>query len=330
MTVPLPKLIILDTDPGIDDALALIYLRDRSRVRLLALTTVFGNADIETTTRNALYLRDRFYPEAPVYRGAGAPLQRKRGASPAHVHGRNGLGDIGLGDWAPSQLGDGSAAEQIVELVRAHPGEVTLLAIGPLTNLALALRIAPEIVDLVAEVVVMGGAFGQDGRGGNVTPFAEANIHNDPEAAEMVLAASWPVTLVGLDVTMRCVLSNADAETLAVSGGEAGRFARDISRSYALAYARYEAVDGCCLHDVAAVAFALDATPFVVRRGGIRVCLDDSRLGETRWTAEVGRPSHQACLSVDPSRVVSSFLRALLEPPFNSLTAAADVPSTSP
>jgi inosine-uridine nucleoside N-ribohydrolase len=238
-----PKLVILDTDPGVDDALALLYLRAQPGVRLLAITTVFGNADIDTTTRNALYLRDRFALGAPVHRGAEAPLSRPRGASPVHVHGHNGLGDIDLGDFVPPPPEAASATDRIVELVRAHPGEITLLAIGPLTNLALALRAAPDIADLVAEVVVMGGAFGEDGHGGNVTPFAEANIHNDPEAAAEVLSAAWPVTLVGLDVTTLCVLPKAAIQALTESS--AGRFVDAVTRGYVEAYGRFDGLDGC-------------------------------------------------------------------------------------
>lgn len=309
-----PRLVILDTDPGVDDALALLYLRAHPALTLLALTTVFGNADIETTTRNALYLRDRFCPETPVYRGAAAPLERPRGASPTHVHGDNGLGDIDLPPVV-SQAEPGAAPEHIIRLARAHPGQVTLIAIGPLTNLALALRAAPDIAELVAQVVVMGGAFGTGGKGGNVTPFAEANIHNDPEAADAVLAGGWPVTLIGLDVTTLCVLTNAEAARLSVCGGEEGRFASEVSRGYAAAYARHDGLDGCCLHDVAAVAYALDPGPFQIRRGVITVGLDEARRGETRWGGSQDRPIQSAALAADPAVIVTRFLRALTPPP---------------
>lgn len=303
------KLVILDTDPGVDDALALLYLRANPTLKLLAMTTVFGNADIETTTRNALYLRDRFSPETPVYRGAEKPLDRPRGASPTHVHGEKGLGDIDV-PTATRQADPGMAHERIVALVRENPGQVTLIAIGPLTNLALALRAAPDIARLIGDVVVMGGAFGTNGKFGNVTPFAEANIHNDPEAANVVLAGGWPVTLIGLDVTTFCVMTNTEAADLAMVGGELGQFASDVSRGYAAAYARYEGLDGCCLHDVAAVAYALNPGLFDTRRGAITVCVDDTRRGETRWGGEErGVPQH-AAFAVNAAAVVSDFLNA--------------------
>lgn len=308
-----PKLVILDTDPGVDDALALLYLRASPALRLLAMTTVFGNADIDTTTRNALYLRHRFCPGVPVYRGASAPLSRPRGPSPRHVHGENGLGDVAI----PPLTGAadlGAAHECIIDLIRTNPGQITLLAIGPLTNLALALRAAPDIAGLVAQVVVMGGAFGTHGKFGNVTSFAEANIHNDPEAANAVLAADWPVTLVGLDVTTQCVLTNTQADALAASGSEAGEFAREVSRSYAAAYAEYEDLDGCCLHDVAAVAFAVDPSLFSTRRGGVVVELVEDRRGQTCWAAPDQRPAQDICLSVDATQIVTNFIGALQLP----------------
>jgi inosine-uridine nucleoside N-ribohydrolase len=305
-----PKLVILDTDPGVDDALAMLYLRSRPDLRLLALTTVFGNADIDVTTRNALYLRDRFLAGVPVHKGAAAPLSRPRGASPVHVHGDNGLGDIDLSAHRPLAPDAGRAHERIIALIRAHPGEVTLLAIGPLTNLALALRAAPDIAGLIAQVVVMGGAFGEGPRGGNVTPFAEANIHNDPEAAAEVLAGPWPVTLVGLDLTTRCVLSNAQAEALATRGGEAARFAFQVSRGYAAAYGDFEGLDGCCLHDVAAAAFVLRPDLFETRRGAISVALDGERRGQTSWTG--AGPGQDMVLGGKPDQILQSFMEALI------------------
>jgi inosine-uridine nucleoside N-ribohydrolase len=309
MSQPEVKRVILDTDPGVDDALALVYLRAQPDLRLEAITTVFGNADVETTTRNALYLRDRFAPDTPVHSGAAAPLRRPRGASPVHIHGGNGLGDIDLGDFIAPAPDAGSAADRIVDLVRAYPGEITLLAIGPLTNLALALRAAPDIAGLVAQVVVMGGAFGEGGRGGNVTPFAEANIHNDPEAAAEVLAAAWPVTLVGLDVTGLCVLSTAALKALARDAHDTGRFVEAVSRSYVAAYGHFDGLDGCCLHDVAAAAYIVEPQLFSVRTAGLRVVLDGERSGQTRWDAD-GRPQ-TACLGVEPALVVDRFLDAV-------------------
>ncbi len=306
-----PRLVILDTDPGVDDALALLYLRARPDLRLLAITTVFGNADVETTTRNALWLRARLGPDAPVHRGAAAPLNGVRGLSPTHVHGHNGLGDIDLGDLDLPPADAGAAHERIVDLVRAHPGAVTIVAIGPLTNLALALRLAPDIAGLVAGVTIMGGAFGGNGWAGNVTPFAEANIHNDPEAAAEVLAAGWPITLTPLDATMSCVLSDADARALAEHGGEAGRLAFAVTRGYARAYARHEGLDGCVLHDVAALAWLVRPDLFETREGPVSVMLEGELRGQTVRADR--RSTVKTCVHAAGRELASHFRQVLTD-----------------
>ena len=300
------SLLILDTDPGVDDALALLYLRAISQqecpdLKLLAITTVFGNADVETTTRNALWLRARLGLSAPVYQGAAAPLARARGPSPTHVHGENGLGDIDLSDVVLSPAAAGAAHDRIIALVRARPGEITIVAIGPLTNLALALRAAPDIASLVAGVVIMGGAFTR----GNVTPYAEANIHNDPEAAAEVLSAVWPVTLVPLDATLPCVLTDADAREMADTGGDTGRFVHDVTRGYAAAYATHEGLEGCVLHDVAALVWLTRPDLFQVRAAPVAVSLDGERLGQTAWSDQ-GLP-RQVCLNADGPALARHF-----------------------
>ncbi len=303
-----PRLVILDTDPGVDDALALLYLRARPDLRLLAITTVFGNADVEITTRNALWLRGRLGLSATVHCGAAAPLSRQRGPSPTHVHGQNGLGDIDLGDVAPPPADPGVAHERIVDLIRAHPGEVALVAIGPLTNLPLALHVAPDIAELVHSVTIMGGAFGGDGRTGNVTPFAEANIHNDPEAAAQVLAAPWPITLVPLDATMACVWTDQAALALA-QHSDAGRFAYDVTRAYAQAYARHEGLAGCVLHDVAALVSLTTPALFSTRSAPVSMATSGERTGQTAWAAT--GPSIAVRVQANGPELVSHFEQAL-------------------
>jgi purine nucleosidase len=307
--------VVLDTDPGIDDAMALLFLAASPRLELTAITTVFGNSDVETTTRNALRLVQHFDIPAPVHRGAAAPLLRPRGPGAHHVHGRNGMGDVDLGTQ-PIMPADGPAAETLVELIHAHPHELTLLAIAPLTNLAAALSIDPAIAPLVQEVIIMGGAFGFHGRGGNVSPFAEANIHNDPEAAAAVLDAAWPVTMVGLDVTTRCVLTPAHAAQLAREAGAPGRFIAEIAKPYAAAYREFDGIDGCCIHDVAAVAMAIDPSLFRLRRGRIRVATEGIAVGQTTQTPRPprGRPVQQICTHVDEERLLMLFVETLMSP----------------
>ncbi|MDR6625833.1 nucleoside hydrolase [Caulobacter segnis] len=292
-----PRLVILDTDPGVDDALALLYLRARPELKLLAITTVFGNADVETTTRNALWLRQRLGLSAPVHRGAASPLSGQRGAAPVHVHGQNGLGDIDLAGPPLPPPDAGAAHERMIALTRANPGAVTLVAIGPLTNLALALRAAPDIAGLVAGVTIMGGAFAR----GNVTPYAEANIHNDAKAAAEVLAAPWPITLVPLDATRSCVLSTSAARG-------AGGFVEAVTRGYAAAYAAHEGLDGCPLHDVAALVSLIAPELFTDRRNAVRVTQGGERHGQTRWTQH-GTPA-RVLLEADGAHLVEHFLRS--------------------
>jgi inosine-uridine nucleoside N-ribohydrolase len=315
-----PRQILIDTDPGIDDAMALLFLRALPAIRIAAITTVFGNADVETTTRNACYLAERFAIDAPVVAGARQPLHAERSAVPVHVHGHNGLGDIDLCE-SRRVAAPGPAHERIVELIRARPHELTILALGPLTNLALALRLEPAIAGLVPQVVVMGGAFGWGGRRGNVSPVAEANIRHDPHAADEVLAASWPVIMVGLDVTSRCIFTTEDARRLAARAGDAGRFLWDISRGYEAMYRTHDGLEGFCLHDVAAAAYLVEPGIFVTRRGPIRVVTEGIAIGQTIQPANgysfpAGAwdhvPAQLACSDVDVARLLQLYVGTLV------------------
>ncbi|MEC3909799.1 nucleoside hydrolase [Sphingobium sp. CR2-8] len=273
-------IVILDTDPGIDDAMTFAFLRSRPDVVVKAITTVFGNADIATTTRNALYLADRFGMDAPVFRGAEHPLTIPRRPVASHVHGHDALGDIGVSEHHVGEPAASCAHEQIVRMLRDNPGRVSILAIGPLTNLALALQADPGIAALARDVVVMGGAFGHGTRRGNVSPVAEANIANDPHAADVVLGASWPVTMVGLDVTAACILPSVRAKRIAASG-DTGQFLWDISRAYEQLYRQHDGLDGCCIHDVAAAAYLVSPGLFETSSGPIRVVTEGIAAGQT-------------------------------------------------
>ncbi|MGO4835722.1 nucleoside hydrolase, partial [Rhizobiaceae sp. 2RAB30] len=157
------KKILFDTDPGVDDAAALLFLQKHPGIELVGLTTVFGNSDIDRVTRNALFLKERFGVSAPVARGAASPLVRERGPAPIMVHGENGLGDVAMPDMEAIAIDPRPAWRFIVDTLRENPGEITIVAVGRMTNLALALAEAPDIVDLVREVVIMGGAFAVSG-----------------------------------------------------------------------------------------------------------------------------------------------------------------------
>ncbi|GAA3396032.1 nucleoside hydrolase [Cryptosporangium minutisporangium] len=204
--------VYLDCDTGIDDSLAIAYLMAHPDVDLVGVGTVFGNIDAHRAARNTLdLLALGGHGHVPVAIGAEKPLAGAWLGGPAHIHGGNGVGNVELprGDREP--LSDESAADLLVRLAHEHEGDLRVLAVGPLTNLARALDVETALPYLVESVVVMGGAARVPG---NVTPVAEANIFNDPEAADRVLSAEWPLTLVPLDVTMEHMIEEADRESL--------------------------------------------------------------------------------------------------------------------
>lgn len=320
--------VIFDTDPGIDDAMALLFLHASPAVELIGITTTFGNGTIETTTRNALYLADRFGIAAPVAQGAGGPLVGEAGEPPTFVHGDNGLGDVALPSHI-SRIADPRPAHRlIVDLVRANPGEVEIVAVGRMTNLALALREDPGIASLVRQVVIMGGAFGFGGVLGNVTPAAEANIWGDPFAADEVTGATWPLVMVGLDVTQKTRMPTPYLRALANEAGEAGRFIWEISRYYEEFHLN-GGVDSIYVHDSSAVAYLIDPSLFATRRGAIRVVTEGLAFGQTIQkpsgtgfppSAWDNRPEHLICTDVDPEGVRRLY-RSSLQGAARSITA---------
>lgn len=271
--------VIFDTDPGVDDALALLYLHKHAQIDLIGVTTTFGNASVESTTHNALYLKQAWGFAAPVARGAGGPLQPEATpeAWPVHIHGHNGLGNYPM----PAELdvaADARPAHQlIIDLVRAHPGEVTLVAVGRMTNLALALRQAPDIAGLVRGVVLMGGAFHVNG---NITPAAEANIWGDAEAADVVFTTDWPVTAIGLDVTTRVEMNRDGLDTLAALGGADAELVRALSQDYVDFYLQ-AGHKGMVVHDCCACIALTRPELFTFERASVRVATDGVARGMT-------------------------------------------------
>jgi purine nucleosidase len=307
--------ILFDTDPGIDDAMALLMLARDPRAELVGITTVFGNAPVERTTANALALCERFGIGAPVARGAAQALQRPPAGFPELIHGRDAMGDIGMAPARVRTVDSLAAPAFISALARRHSGELTLVAVGPLTNLALALRADPTLVEHVKAVVVMGGAFGINGHRGNVSPVAEANIASDPHAADEVFGARWPVTIVGLDVTHEVLMDTAYLDALGRDGRAEGAFIRQITLLYEGFY-EHRTGGGIYSHDASAVACALDPGAFGLRRGPVRVVTDGIAAGQTIQVpvgdiypaaAWHGLPSQAVCVSVDAPRLRAEF-----------------------
>ncbi|HEV7650606.1 MAG TPA: nucleoside hydrolase [Actinophytocola sp.] len=313
----------MDTDPGVDDAVAILLACASPELELLGLTTVFGNCAVDVATRNALVLLDvAGRADVPVARGAADPLATPYLGPVPQVHGVDGMGDGGVSTSPSGSPVAPSAAEFLCDTVSAHPGEVTLLAVGPLTNLALALRLRPDLDTLVERVVVMGGNALVPG---NATPAAEANMRSDPEAADVVFGARWPVTMVGLDVTHRVNLRGADIDRLTGAPTPAGRHLARALPLYRSFFERTNGLDGIYVHDPTAVAYLLDPSAFTVSRWPVRVETQGISRGKT-WPS-LGdtddatprpwqhRPPVDVCVDVDPPRVATLLLDRLSPPP---------------
>lgn len=245
--------LLIDTDPGIDDALALFFAVASPEVRVEAVTTVSGNVPVSVTTRNALALLALAgHLSVPVARGSDRPLIRQP-VYAEHVHGQNGLGGVLLPD-PQGQLDVNSAVAMIIQKVLQAPGEVTLVALGPLTNIALAVRCEPRIVSMVREVVIMGGALRVPG---NVSPSAEFNIFADPHAAHIVMHAGWPIRLVSLDVTQQTLMNRLQFEKLAANGHPVTHCIKSMVDFYLNEFAKARAVAAFPMHDPLCLAAAI-------------------------------------------------------------------------
>ncbi|MEC6831026.1 nucleoside hydrolase [Photobacterium toruni] len=316
------KKIILDTDPGIDDAMAILFAEAHPDIELVALTTVFGNATIENGTRNALYLKQRFKMMADIAQGASQPLVRAPVGPTEVVHGITGLGDFRVPNDFVSQPDPRPAYQYIIDTVKAYPHEITLVAVGPLTNLALALQAAPEIASLVAQVVIMGGAFGENGHRGNVTPYAEANIHDDPHAADQVFCAPWPVTIIGLDVTEESFFSAHYLDQLRHDAADVGEFIFDISRYYLRFYSQKVGLDGCHVHDPSAIAYVINPELFITRKGAVRVVCEGAASGMTLQKLDQRQyqtdewspmPAQEVGIRVDAAQLLDLYQKTLID-----------------
>lgn len=309
--------IIIDTDPGVDDTMAIFYAMESGKFDLLGLTTIFGNVHTDLATTNALRLLEILErTDIPVAKGADNPLVRPFKGPVPYVHGDDGQGNINLPPPTIKEI-DKTAAEFIVEQIMSNPGEIILAPLGPLTNIALALHLEPRITENVKEVVLMGGsAFAP----GNVNPATEANVNNDPEAADNVFAAPWKVTMLGLDVTAKTWMS---PDHLALYGQSDKITSQHISKIVPFYQnfmeGSYPGQKGICIHDSSVITYLLHPELYTVEQYPIVVGREGVGKGKTwAWTLArepeqpwAGRPLVNICVDVDAKLAVERELETI-------------------
>ena len=297
--------LIVDTDPGVDDVIAIALAKALDDCALLGVTTVFGNTHVSQSSRNARYLMDLLEWDVPVHQGAALPHGESTYSPSSDVHGPEGFGartsvlEIG-------QNGPETAAEFLVEMAREHVGELVICAIGPLTNIADALRLDPEFSRNVKDVVIMGGALTCPG---NITPYAEANIFHDPKAADTVFSSPLNLTMVGLDVTLKTLLRQSQIDEIADHAPRIGNFLSEITPFYLEFYQRVAGIDGCPMHDAAAVLACFHADRFTYHKTGVQVALDGETIGQTLPADK--RKDVAVAIDIDSSWAIETLLGRL-------------------
>ena len=269
MTPHPPRKIIIDTDPGQDDAVAiLLALASPEEVTVLGICAVAGNVPLPLTQRNARIICELAgKTEVPVFAGCDAPLRRKL-VTAEHVHGKTGLDGPQLAD-PTMPLQDRHAVDFIIETLRAEPAHsVTLCPLGPLTNIATAFQRAPDIIERVQQIVLMGGAYFEVG---NITPAAEFNIYVDPEAAQIVFGAGVPLVVMPLDVTHKALTTRARIEAFRALGTEPGRMVAEWSDFFERFDMQKYGSDGAPLHDPCVIAYLIRPDLFTGRHINVEI-----------------------------------------------------------
>ena len=308
-----PRKIVIDCDPGIDDAMAIVLALQQPGFEIVGISTVFGNADVDQATRNALTVVELSGRTIPVYKGAAKPLRIPLGAPPDFVHGKDGLGNT---NHPPPKSSPQSkpAAQFLVDIAKSSPGQITLVAVGRLTNLAEAIRLDSSFTSNVRDVIVMGGAFHVPG---NVTPVAEANIAGDPDAADIVLTAPWNVTVLALNTTTKVKLNDEILMRIRDRNDRYGPFLWSITRFYMAFHKDVSRVEGgFYVHDPSAITYLIDPGIFTTRKGPVRVVTEGIAIGETIMPAYDrqfdlppwrGRPAVTLATDVDVTRFLDAF-----------------------
>ncbi|KAL1338993.1 hypothetical protein HN51_033570 [Arachis hypogaea] len=316
-----PKKIIIDTDPGIDDAMAIFLALRSPEVQVIGLTTIYGNVYTTLATRNALHLLEvAGRTDIPVAEGSHVTLTKGTKLRVADfVHGADGLGNQNFPPPEGKPIED-SAAAFLVQQAKLDPGEVTVVALGPLTNIALAIQLDPDFAKNIGQIVILGGAFAVNG---NVNPAAEANIFGDPDAADVVFTSGADILTVGINVTHQVVLTGSDREKLASSNGKFAQYLTKILDLYFSYHHEAYNTDGVYLHDPTAFLAAVDPTLVTCMEGSVRVQTSgitrgltilynkQKRFGEiTEWS---NKPTVKVAVTVDAPRVVKMIMDRLVE-----------------
>ncbi len=299
--------VLIDTDPGIDDAMAIYWAAAAPEIEIAGITTVFGNVSSRIAARNALRLLEGAGVEAPVAEGAWQPLMLPPFEPTWRIHGREGFGTL------PAEIPLGKAVDEaaddmLLRMTAEAPGELTLVALGPLTNVASAMRRDPDFAGRLAGLVIMGGSV--DG-GGNITPHAEANLYHDPHAAQIVFASGAPIRMIGLDVTHLILCAASDFANIAHRSPVIGGQIQEMSAHYLKFYESVGRFDGCALHDPAAMIAAVAPDLFEWRKTAIRIVTEGEASGRTVADPACGSPPVSVAMGVDADAVRRRFIETL-------------------
>ena len=310
------KRVIIDTDPGIDDTAALLFAFGSAELEVEALTTIFGNVSLEQCTRNALtILQAAGRADIPVYQGVSRSFGLGDPPYAPYIHGSDGLGDTNppTPDIEPRPT---NAVFEIIRRVLDSPGELTFIALGRLTNLALAINVAPQVAESLQEVVVMGGAVTVPG---NVTPVATANLWGDPQAADVVYRSGARIAQIGLDVCREVEFSPEQLQRVWQADTSSTRLLQKAVSFIQAAYnsrGRLRNPDGAQFNDVPAMAYAIDPTLFTMRDAFVRIeYRSELTAGQTVADMEgvTGSPPNASvALEVDADRLTAMWVARLI------------------
>ncbi|KMZ68689.1 Uridine nucleosidase 1 [Zostera marina] len=268
ISLPVKEKVIIDTDPGIDDAMTILMAFESPELEIVGITTVFGNAFTDVATRNGLLLCEMAgYPNVPVAEGHHEPLKGGKPKIPEFIHGSDGLGNMFL-PFPNGKKIEKTASEFLVETVSQNPGGISILALGPLTNLALAIKRDSSFASKVKKIVILGGAFFSSG---NINPAAEANVYGDPEAADIVFTCGADIIVVGINITTQVQLLDSQLQLLRSSKGKHAQFISDSCRFYRDWHVQSDGVYGIFLHDPVSFMALVRPDLFTFKKGVVRV-----------------------------------------------------------